>query len=487
MFVKFIVKVLLGSLAALLVCIIALVAFIFIDLSFNAKSPNVVQNQINDVTQLNPVTVSRTIKPKTTREIIDAIQSSNGFISIGGGKNSQSGQTAFPNSLHIDMRDFNKVLDLNAAAKRVTVQSGITWRKLQEEIDKKNLSVKIMQTYANFTVGGSLSVNVHGRYVGEGPMIRSIHSFKIVLADGREKAVTPESQPELFYGVIGGYGSLGVVTEVTLKLEQNQKVQRYTQDMNVSDYREFFFSDIRDTKRVVFHNADLFPPHYNKIRSVSWLETDAELTEERKLIPVDEDYWWQPRVANFVASYDFGKWLRQYVLEPILYSFDAVQWRNYEASYDIRELEPKSRQEYTYALREYFVPVAKFDDFVPQMAEIFQRTQANIINVSIRHALPDSGSYLAWAPEEVFAFVVYYRQGTDQKSRDKVATWSREMIDAALSVNGRYYLPYQLHATKQQFEQAYPNVNQLREAKRKYDPDNRFTNLFVEKYLVPQS
>ena len=44
------------------------------------------------------------------------------------------------------------------------------------------------------------------------------------------------------------------------------------------------------------------------------------------------------------------------------------------------------------------------------MREIFQRHDANIINISIRHALPDDGSILAWAKEEVFAFVVYYNQ-----------------------------------------------------------------------------
>ena len=65
--------------------------------------------------------------------------------------------------------------------------------------------------------------------------------------------------------------------------------------------------------------------------------------------------------------------------------------------------------------------------------------------VSIRHALPDTGSLLAWAREEVFAFVVYYRQGTSQQEREKVQAWSREMIDAAISESGAYYFPYQLH------------------------------------------
>ena len=45
----------------------------------------------------------------------------------------------------------------------------------------------------------------------------------------------------------------------------------------------------------------------------------------------------------------------------------------------------------------------------------------NAVNVSIRHALPDPGTYLAWAPNEVFAFVLYYKQRTDPASRREVA------------------------------------------------------------------
>ena len=38
--------------------------------------------------------------------------------------------------------------------------------KVIEAIDPYDLSVKIMQSYANFTVGGTLSVNAHGRRSG---------------------------------------------------------------------------------------------------------------------------------------------------------------------------------------------------------------------------------------------------------------------------------------------------------------------------------
>lgn len=94
-------------------------------------------------------------------------------------------------------------------------------------------------------------------------------------------------------------------------------------------------------------------------------------------------------------------------------------------------------------------------NLLAQMKEIFVRYNVNVINVSIRHALPDSGSLLAWAHEEVFAFVIWYKQNTDEASKNKVGVWTCELIDAVLSVKGSYYLPYQAHATSKQFHVAY--------------------------------
>jgi FAD/FMN-containing dehydrogenase len=462
--------------------IIMLATYVLLDFDKDIALNQIKPNIVNDITKLNPIKVTRVVKPDSIDDIVKAIRSSSGPISIGGGRFSQGGQTSFPDSVHLDMRSFKKVLSLNINKRQVTVQSGITWRDLQEVIDREDLSVKIMQTYSNFTIGGSLSVNVHGRYVGEGPIIRSVDSMKVILANGDIVNVSPLENPTIFNGVIGGYGGIAVIVEVTLNLEKNVKVKRHTKTMKLQDYSEYFTSNIRNNTDVIFHNADIYPPEYTDVRSVSWQKTDEKLTVKRRLIPQGKEYDWQPKVAEFVADSNFGKWMRQYVMEPLLYSFDAVQWRNYEASYDVYELEPKNRVHTTYALREYFLPIKNFDSFAGKMSAIFKKYEVNIINVSIRHALPDSGSILSWARTEVFAFVVYYRQGTSEKAQQEVKLWSQEIIEVLITENGTYYLPYQLHATTEQFMKAYPGANDFFDLKQQVDPNNRFRNKLWEQH-----
>lgn len=59
---------------------------------------------------------------------------------------------------------------------------------------------------------------------------------------------------------------------------------------------------------------------------------------------------------------------------------------------------------------------------------------------------------------------------------------TRDLIDAALAHEGRYYLPYRLHATPEQFHLAYPQARMFIDHKRKYDPGELFQNQFYLKY-----
>ena len=440
---------------------------------------------IDDVTRLNPVLVSKIMRPKSVEDIREIVKSTNGPISLGGGRFSMGGQTASPLSVHIDMRGMNQVLAFSAADKVIKVETGIRWCDIQQYIDEYNLSIKIMQTYANFTVGGALSVNAHGRYMGMGPVVLSVLSIDVVLADGSLVHATRTENQEVFFGAIGSYNGIGIIVQAELELADNLAIKRVNKKMKVEDYRAYFFNTVRDNPKVVFHNGDIYPPKYKRLRAVSWIETDENPTVKTRLMPLKESY---PLERYFLWAFTerpLGKPYREFIIDPLVFMGKKVHWRNYEAGYDVAELEPKSRINSTYVLLEYFVPVDRFEEFEKDMAEIFIRFNVNVLNVSIRHAKADPGTYLAWAREEVFAFVVYYKQRTDAASKHAVAVWTRELADAVTAVNGAYYLPYQVHPTAEQFHKAYPNAQKLFDLKAKLDPDYKFRNIFWDTYYQP--
>jgi FAD/FMN-containing dehydrogenase/SAM-dependent methyltransferase len=439
---------------------------------------------VNDVTQLNPVRVMAIVAPQTIEEVQEAVRRTTGPISIGGGRFSMGGQTASPGSLHFDMRSMNRIVAFSPEARTIRVQPGVRWCDIQRFVDPHGLAVKIMQTYANFTVGGSLSVNVHGRYVGLGPLVLSVRLLKLVLHDGTLVEASREQNAELFFGAIGGYGALGLIVEAELDLARNSRVKRTSVTMPLADYWSHFRGAVRNDPNAVFHNADIYPPHYGRVRAVTWYETDERATTGRRLAPLSASYPLHRYFVWAVSETPLGKWRREKLIDPLLYLRKAVHWRNYEAGYDVAELEPPSRAARTYVLQEYFVPVERLESFVPKMAEILQRHRVNALNISIRHAMPDPQTLLNWAPTETFAFVLYHKQRTRENAKSRVAVWTRELIDAVLSVGGTYYLPYQPHATPEQFHRGYPRAAQLFELKQQRDPHFRFRNSLWDKYYA---
>lgn len=443
------------------------------------------QRIVDDVTQINPIIVQKVLKPASVEQLKEYILNSTEPISVGGGRFSMGGQIATETTTHIDMRGLNKVESYDPQNKEITVQSGIRWCDIQRHVDNDDLSVKIMQSYANFTVGGSLSVNAHGRYMGLGPVILSVKNIDLLLGNGELKSCSRNENPDLFYGSIGCYNALGIIVRVTLELADNVKLKRVSKKLHLGEYMNYFYSEVRNNPEVIMHNTDMFPPSYKGLRAATWIKTDEKPTVKTRLMPLKGAY---PIERYFLWAFTetpFGKWRREKFIDPLIHWRKKVHWRNYEAGYDVTELEPKSRKHTTYVLREYFVPVEKFEDFSERMTEIYNRHRVNILNISIRHAEQDSGSFLSWAPQEMFAFVVYYKQRNRENAKARVAVWTREMNEAAIQTGGTFYLPYQIYATEEQFHRAYPKAKELFKLKDQFDPQNRFRNKLWDTYYKP--
>jgi FAD/FMN-containing dehydrogenase len=442
-----------------------------------------IPTRIENVTRLYTVEVARVETPLDTEAVVRALRDWPGQVAIGGGRFSMGGQVAIAGGLHLDMRKMKRVLWLRAPERRVRVQAGLTWRDLQDVLDPHDLSVRTMQSFSNFTVGGSVSVNCHGRYVGHGPIAHSVRALQLVLADGRIVEASRQENSELLAAAVGGYGAVGVITEVELDLDANTKMERLIEPVPLGQYTTFFIRKVLKDPDSVMHNADLLPPRFDAPVAITWRRSDKKLTRTSRLVPRNADYSVRRRALWALTEVPFAASLREPATDVVRRMRPEVAWRNHEASLDTASLEPESRVTATYALNEYFVPPRAFEPFVREMGAILRKHRVSVVNISIRHSPADTLALLPWAREEVYTFVLFYRQGVDAAAQRAVGEWTRELIEATLRHEGRYYLPYQLHATREQFERAYPEAAQLRQLKARVDPQGRFSNSLWQKYL----
>jgi FAD/FMN-containing dehydrogenase len=432
---------------------------------------------------MNPVPVARLVRPRDSGEVSRLLAGWQGPVSIGGGCFSMGGQVAEEASLHLDMRGMNRLLSFQPAAKTVRVQTGMPWRALQSIIDPQDLSVKIMQSYSDFTIGGALSVNCHGRYVSAGPIVNSVRGITLVLAGGQTIQASRDRHADLFDAAIGGYGGLGVITEVELELVPNLRMAREVAQVALADYPGFFRSRVKGRSAALLHNADIDPADFTSATAITWVETDRPVTVPQRLYPQDDRYRWDSTEVWALARLPGAHLLRRALVDPLDHASTPVVWRNHEASLSLRSLGPISSASDTAALQEYFIPTAHFVDFSHAMAQVLRDARVNALNVSIRQAPADPSTLLAWARQEVFSFVLYYQQSKAPQATAEVGVWTRQLIDATLALGGTYYLPYQLHATQPQFRRAYPGAKQFAALKAEVDPRTQFRNRLLDKYL----
>ena len=132
-------------------------------------------------------------------------------------------------------------------------------------------------------------------------------------------------------------------------------------------------------------------------------------------------------------------------------------------------------------LHEYFIPRDQFIPFVDGLRQIVRDHEVNLLNASVRVIHPES-NFLNYAPAEMYSIVLYINQPTTSEGNEKMGVVTRELIDLTADVNGRFFLPYQLHYTPEQLQRSYPMIGDFFAAKKSYDPDGLFTNTWYEKY-----
>ncbi len=438
---------------------------------------------MKNVSQLDSVGVERAFSIHNVDELRDALRRSEGSIAIGGGRYSMGGQTAIRCGSHLDIRPLNSVLNFDPENRRIRVQAGARWRDLQSLIDPFGLSIRTMQSYANFTVGGSISVNCHGRYVGHGAIAESIESMTLCLANGEIISTSREQNRDLFAAAIGGYGAVGAIVDATLRLDTNEKISRHLQALPVNEYFDWVTSEVLRSNSAVMHNADLMPGAWRTARATTWhrAPTEATLTTPDRLQDQNSKYLAQRTAISTLAGSRMADRVRAKLLDESNAPPKTI-WRNYEASLDVASLEPFSRERHSFVLEEFFVPERNARQFANALATYLETSASGTLNVSIRHAPMDELALMSWAREAVFSFVLYIRVGTSKAALEAQARWVRALIDLALLNDGTYYLPYRLHATTNQFVRAYPNALQLKRIRNEVSAE-RFLNTLWEKYL----
>ncbi|MDP1694021.1 MAG: FAD-binding oxidoreductase [Candidatus Woesearchaeota archaeon] len=442
---------------------------------------------INDVSRLNPTHITAIIKNQEVQGIQQAVEEArknNLKVSIAGKRHSMGGHAFYKEALVLDMTAFNKTINVDPKRKIVTVQSGATWGDVIEAINPHTLAIGVMQAYNSFTVGGSLSVNVHESDPHFGPVVETVESFRLLLVNGTIVNVSRTENPELFSLVIGGYGLFGVILDVDLRLTENAIYKKQEQ---IIDYKEYYrvFKNLKEDEniRVIFARLSIARDETLLKEVIVTTYENTQQTDQQQLeLAHAQSGKLKKWLFGLSRSYDWGKKLRWYLQKKYSDKFEPeIISRNNLMNNDIGFLDYYSATD-TDVLQEYFVPVEQLAAFTDKLREIVEKNNLNLLSATIRYIPKNDETVLSYATKESYGVVLYFNIGMSEEEQEDVQRWTREITAEALAHNGTYYLPYKLYASQEQIRKAYPHLDQFFEKKQQYDPQELFMNKFYATY-----
>jgi FAD/FMN-containing dehydrogenase len=448
---------------------------------------------INDASRLNPTSVARHIALKAApsddivgriRQEIAAAAAEKRPFAIGTARHSMGGQSIPRDGIAITLTGGR--IEIDSAKMTYRVGAGMRWFEVIRALDAQGFSPAVMQSNSDFGVGSTFCVNSHGWPTRYGPFGSTVRSARIVLADGQLVECSRTREPELFALAMGGYGLFGAIVDLELDMAPNVSLEPSYVRMDPSRFADAFINAVENDPAVRMAYGRLSVARGNLFGEALMI-TYRPAARQPSPLPAVVDHGALTGVSRHVYRFQTGhewaknfRWFMEASINP---SISGVATRNALMAEPVVNLASGDAAR-TDILHEYFVPPDRFKGFVDLCRAVIPKARAEFLNVTLRYVDADPVAVLAYAPQKRIAAVMSFSQEVNPDGEADMMSMTEALIEGVKDLGGSFYLPYRLHARRDQVRTIYPRTEEFIAAKRRHDPALVFRNMMWDAYFA---
>ncbi|MEM9467616.1 MAG: D-arabinono-1,4-lactone oxidase [Actinomycetota bacterium] len=371
--------------------------------------------------------------------------------------------------VRIDALDQLHEIDRNSGL--VTVGAGITLKKLNRVLDRHGLALTNMGDIDKQSIAGAISTGTHGTGLAYGGIATQVRGLRLLTPDGEAVDVDATRHAELFACARVGLGALGIITRVTLQAVPSFRIhavetshsldevlEAWPETIRANDHAEFFFMPGgRNAARKVNNRTEAPAEPLPRGRYIA----DKLVGENLGFGLVNRVARRMPRAAPTVARLINGSSMDRDYTDVSYKVFTTPRWVHFYES-------------------EWSVPL---DDLAGVVREVntFARTLGKPITfpIEVRCAAADDIPLSTANGEDRGYIAAHVFWGTPYDEYFN-GLWS-----IVRNVGGRPHWGKMHTETAHTLAPVYPEWDRFLAARRRADPDGRFTNSYLDRVLGP--
>jgi decaprenylphospho-beta-D-ribofuranose 2-oxidase len=163
-------------------------------------------------------------RPSTQAGILEALDlaRSHGLrVGLRGAGQSYGDAALVSDGLGLDLSRLARILDWDPTSGTIRVEPGVTIDQLWRHALEDGWWPAVVPGTSLATAGGCAAMNVHGKNNWRaGTFGEHVERFELLLASGEVRECSRFAHPDLFHAAIGGFGVLGCILSVTLRMKR---------------------------------------------------------------------------------------------------------------------------------------------------------------------------------------------------------------------------------------------------------------------------